>query len=275
METKEILSEFYGHYDENGRLLSPHGQVEFITTMKYVEKYLRPGMHILEIGAGTGRYSHALARQGYRVDAVELVESNIAIFRQNTQPGEDIRILQGDARNLGDLGIYDITLLLGPMYHLFTQEDKEQALREAVRVTKPGGVIFTAYCMADPSILSHGFIAGHIHSLLEKNMLDPETFTAFSDPSDLFALYRKEDIDALRAKLPVTPLHFVAADGFTNYMRDTIAAMDEETFAIYLKYHLTVCERQELVGYSHHTLDIVQKSQQSSESPLFTSHART
>jgi len=232
METKEILAQHYGSYDEDSRLLSQHGQVEFLTTMGYVEKYLRPGMRVLEIGAGTGRYSHTLARQGYQVDAVELIESNIEIFRQNTQPGEDIRV---------------------------TQEDKEQALREAVRVTKSGGVIFAAYCMADPSILCYGFIRGYIHSLMEKKMLDPVTFAAFSEPSDLFALHRKEDIDALRAKLPVSQLHFVAADGFTNYMRDTVDAMDKETFDIYLKYHQAVCERPELVGYSHHTLDIFRK----------------
>ena len=199
METKEILAQHYGSYDEDSRLLSQHGQVEFLTTMGYVERYLRPGMRVLEIGAGTGRYSHTLARQGYQVDAVELIESNIEIFRQNTQPGEDIRVTQGDARNLEGFSGYDITLLLGPMYHLFAQEDKEQALSEAVRVTKPGGVIFAAYCMADPSILSYGFIRGYIHSLMEKNMLDPVTFAAFSEPSDLFALHRKEDIDALRA----------------------------------------------------------------------------
>ena len=66
--------------------------VEYLTTMRYIEKYLRPGMRILEIGAATGRYSHALARQGYRVDAVELVEHNIEIFKQNTKPGENITI---------------------------------------------------------------------------------------------------------------------------------------------------------------------------------------
>ncbi len=262
MEAKEVLAQYYGQYDENSRLLSQHGRVEFLTTMEYVEKYLCPGMRVLEIGAGTGRYSHALAQRGYPVDAVELIESNIEIFRQNTQPGENVRVIQGDARDLSSLaeGVYDVTLLLGPMYHLFTQEDKERALEEAVRVTKPGGIIFAAYCMADPSILSYGFIRGNIHSLLEKKMLDPVTFAAFSDPSDLFALHRQEDIDRLRARLPVTQLHFVAADGFTNYMRETVDAMDDETFAVYMKYHLAVCERRELVGYSHHTLDIFRKA---------------
>ena len=65
METFKALTEFYSHYEEEGRLRSQHGMVEFLTTMRYIEKYIKSGMRILEIGAGTGRYSHALAQQGY------------------------------------------------------------------------------------------------------------------------------------------------------------------------------------------------------------------
>ena len=138
METTQLLTQFYENYDEEGRLMSRHGQVEFLTTMRYIEKYLQPGMRILEIGAATGRYSHALARMGYRVDAVELVQHNIDIFNSLTQPGENVTIRQGDARELSFLGDgqYDIVLLLGPMYHLFTVEDQKRALSEALRVTK-------------------------------------------------------------------------------------------------------------------------------------------
>ena len=77
MKTNPYLINFYHSYDEDSRLISRHGMVEFLTTMRYIEKYLKPGSRILEIGAGTGRYSHALARQGYAVDAVELVERHV------------------------------------------------------------------------------------------------------------------------------------------------------------------------------------------------------
>ena len=85
METTEILTQFYENYDEDNRLATGYGAVEFRTTLHYIEKYLRPGMRILEVGAATGRYSHHFARLGYRVDAVELVEHNIEIFKKNTQ----------------------------------------------------------------------------------------------------------------------------------------------------------------------------------------------
>ena len=261
MEVKDYLSNYYEQYDEDGRLTSKYGMVEYITTMKYIEKYLKPGMRIMEIGAATGRYSHALAQRGYQVDAVELIEHNIEIFKQNTAPGEPVTISQGNAMDLSafESDTYDITLLLGPMYHLYTTEDKLKALSEAIRVTKKGGIVFAAYCMGDASVLSYGFIRGEIYNIIEKCMIDTETFDTFSNPWDIFELHRKEDIDKLRAEFDVTQLHFVATDGYANHMRSTLAEMDDKMYELYIKYHLATCERQDMIGYSHHTLDIFKK----------------
>ena len=261
METLKALTNYYEAYDEDGRLDSRRGKVEFLTTVRYIEKYLRPGMRVLEIGAATGKYSHQLARRGYRVDAVELVAHNIEIFKQNTKPGENITITQGNAKDLRDFAdnTYDITLLLGPMYHLFTEEEKLQALSEAVRVTKKGGVVFVAYCMGDAAVLQYGFVRGEIHNIINKCMLDPVTFETFSKPWDLFELVRKEDIDALRSRFRVKPLHFLATDGYANHMRTTLNEMDEETFQLFMRYHFATCERVDLLGYSNHTLDIFRK----------------
>ena len=261
METKEILANYYTGYDEDGRLRSKYGMVEFLTTMRYVQRYLRPGMRIMEIGAATGRYSHELARRGYMVDAVELLEHNIELFEQNTIPGEKVTVRQGNAMDLSAFEdeIYDITLLLGPMYHLFSYKDKLKALSEAIRVTKKSGIVFVAYCMGDASVLSYGFVRGKIHEIIEKCMLNPVTFDTFSNPWDIFELCRKEDIDELRGQFPVTQLHFVASDGYTNHMRQTVDAMDDKTYDVYLNYHFATCERSDMVGYCHHTIDIFRK----------------
>lgn len=261
MNAPDYLSAYYQHYDEDGRLASRHGSVEFVTTMRYIEKYLSDGAKILEIGAGTGRYSHALARKGYAVDAVELTECNIEVFRRNTLSDEPVTVRQGDARDLSAFAeeTYDLTLLLGPMYHLYTCEDAMQALREALRVTKAGGVVFVSYCMTDPSIIGYGFKKGHIHELLEDKLVDPVAFRAFSEPKEIFQLYRKSDIDEMTGHLTVTRLHFVATDGYTHHMPETVDAMDDATFDVYLRYHFAICELPELVGWSHHTLDVFRK----------------
>lgn len=261
--TNPYLIEFYNTYDEDSRLRSRHGSVEFLTTMHYVEQYLTPKARILEIGAGTGRYSHALARQGYPVDAVELVEHNIEVFQRNTQAGEPVTISQGNALDLSAIpdNCYDITLLLGPLYHLYTPEDKRQAIREALRVTKPGGILFAAYVISDGCLLDEGFHRGNIDvaEYVRTGLLDSETFAAKSEPKDLFELVRKEDIDALMSGFPVKRLHYVASDGCARLLREAIDAMDDETFRLYLKYHFVTCEREDLVGVTSHALDISRK----------------
>lgn len=261
MQTNTYLQDYYQNYDENSRLQTRHGMVEYLTTMRYIERYLQPGARIIEIGAGTGRYSHALAQKGYRVDAVELVEHNIELFQARTLQNEPVTIRQGNALDLSGFAddTYDITLLLGPMYHLYEHADQVKALSEAIRVTRPGGVIFAAYCMADPSIIDFAFRSGQIDFCIENGMIDPKTFAVISRPEDLFELYRVEEITALREQFSVTPLHLVAADGYARHMKDTLAAMNDRTYQLYLAYHFATCERIELLGYSHHTLDIFRK----------------
>ena len=261
MDTLQILTQFYSNYDEEGRLLSRHGQVEYLTTMRYIDQYLQPGMRVLEIGAATGRYSHTLARQGYRVDAVELVQHNIDIFNTLTQPGEDISIRQGNAKNLTffEDETFDMTLLLGPMYHLYTVEEQIQALSEAIRVTKKGGVIMAAYCGNDACVVHYGFRNGELLLPESKEMLNRETFMLSVSPTLLFQLYRIEDINRLMDHFQTERLHFVGTDMATKYMQKEIDSMDEELFDLYLKYHFTICERADMGGVSHHFLDVFRK----------------
>lgn len=263
METNQYLINHYSSFNEDARLMSKHGSVEFLTTMRYIDKYIKPDDRVLEIGAGTGRYSHALAHQGYAVDAVELVEHNIEIFRNNIQPDETITVTQGNALDLSGFSDsqYDITLLLGPLYHLYTKEDKRQALSEAIRVTKQGGVIFAAHVISDGCLLDEGFNRGNINvsEYIEKGLIDPETFASRSQPKDLFELVRKEDIDELMSVFPVSRLHYAASDGCSLFMREAVDAMDDETFEIYLKYHFAMCEREDLLGVTSHVIDIFQK----------------
>ena len=261
METLKALTDYYSSYDEEGRLMSRHGQVEFLTTMRYIEKYLQPGMRILEIGAATGRYAHTLARMGYQVDAVELVQHNIDIFNTLTQPGEDVTIRQGNAKNLHffEDETFDLTLLLGPMYHLFTVEEQLQALSEAIRVTKKGGIIMAAYCGNDATMVQFCFGRGMLKEQRYQELVDFETFKASSDPAELFELYRMEDIDSLMSHFHTERLHFVGTDMATNYMRGIIDEMDDDFYELYLKYHFAICERADMVGVSHHFLDIFRK----------------
>jgi len=257
----EYLKNYYENYDEDSRLALPHGQVEFLTTMHYIEKYLRPGARIAEIGAGTGRYSHALAQRGYNVDAVELIQHNIDIFKEKTLPGEPVTVRQGNATDLSCFAdeTYDITLLLGPMYHLYTEEDQRKALSEALRITKKGGVVFAAYCCNDATMFQ--FVFGKLQITEEKYraLIDPVTFKAHTPPEELFVLMRKEDIDALMQDFAAQRLHYVGTDINARYLRAVLDGMDEETFATYMRYNLYICERPDMVGLTNHILDVFRR----------------
>ena len=256
------LEDYYNNYDEEGRLLSRHGQVEYLTTMKYIQDCLAQLSEptILEVGAGTGRYSVTLAKQGHRVTAVELISQNLELLKSKLDGSEQITAIQGNALDLSVIpdASFSLTMLLGPMYHLYTREDKLKALSEAVRVTKPGGYILVAYCMNEPTVIQYVFGMNKLREVMGLNMLTPD-WHCISGPKDIFEMVRTEEIAALDAELPVERIKLIATDGATKYKREYIDEMDDETFSKWMDYHFAICERQDLIGASHHTLDILKK----------------
>lgn len=261
---KHYLEAYYEQYDEDGRLSrSRRGELEYLTTMGYIQAYLQPGQRVLEVGAGTGRYSLALAALGAEVTAIEPVMRNLEILRSKISPAHPLTALAGSAENLSMLEgeQFDMTLLLGPMYHLGTKEERMQAMAEAVRVTKPGGIIMTAYCIADGSILKYAFGQQHVAELIGRGVLEPRGFTFRNQPEDIFVLLRKTEIDQMMQGFPVERMHYVATDGPGYLMQDMLERLTEEEFQLYLAYHLTVCENSDLVGATGHSLDVMRKIQ--------------
>ena len=165
----ELLNNYYNKFNEDKRLETRHGIVEFQTTIKYIKEVLehfnKP--KILDVGAGTGKYSLYLSNLGYDVTAVELVKHNLKVIESKSKK---VKTYLGNALNLEFLGneTYDVILLFGPIYHLFGK-DKVGAIKEVLKHLKNNGYLLIVYCLNDFAILKHGFIDGHI---LEDNMYD-------------------------------------------------------------------------------------------------------
>lgn len=256
----EIVSSFYSDIDEDSRLSrSRHGQLEYTTTLHYIQRHAEANSRILEVGAGTGRYSIALAKAGHDVTAVELVEHNLDLLQQNGAGLANLHALQGDALDLSRFpdNAFDVTLILGPMYHLYKEKDVHQALDEAIRVTKEGGVILVAF-LSVYAILFDNYLNGNLLAGLAENFDAEHRVRHFEE--QLFTGYDIAEFEALFTNKAVRNIATVAADTVLELAEDRRDfAMSDEEFAAFTSYHLATCEKRELLGCSSHLLYICQK----------------
>lgn len=229
--------------------------VEFEVTMHHLHRFLKPGMQILDIGAGTGRYTSALMAEGYSVKAVELVKRNIDVFLKR-EPTADV--VQGDARNMTFIpdATADITLLLGPLYHLIGDEQKLMALKEAKRVTKPDGFVFVAYLMNEYSILSYCFDEERIADLMARGVVDND-FHIRAHDDELYDYVRMEDVNRLNAMAGLERVTVFSPDGAADYMRTRLNRMSDETFRLFIEYQKRISERMDLIGAGSHIVDVL------------------
>ena len=257
---KEIVSGFYGQADEDSRLeRSRHGQLEYATTMAYIHRYAGAGSKVLEVGAGTGRYSIALAKEGMKVTAVELVESNLEVLRENSRGIGGIESYQGDATDLSRFadGSFDMTLVLGPMYHLYEQEEVHRAIDEAIRVTKLGGVIMYAF-ISVYAIMYANYLQGNWAAGQEENFTDDYRTKHFKE--QLFTGYDVEEFEQLFDGKPVERIATAGVDGLLEPIEDCPDFLiRDEDFDAFAAWYLAFAEKRELLGGTSHLLYICRK----------------
>jgi ubiquinone/menaquinone biosynthesis C-methylase UbiE len=254
------IEKYYNKFNEDKRLTHRHGIVEYRLTMKYIQKFLKNfnSPKIIDIGAGTGKYSVELSKQGYDVTAVELVKCNLQKLKEKKS---NVKAYQGNALDLSMFSdkSFDITLLLGPMYHLFNHNDLIKALSEAKRITKDDGVIFVAYYMNEYAVLIHGFRDKNIDDSIKNNKID-KSFHCRTSEEDIYNFYRLKDINKLNREVGLKRVKIFAPDGPSDYMRETINKLSDEDFELFVNYQMQVCENKELLGASSHLVDILKKN---------------
>ena len=252
----ERVNRTYDIFNEDVRLNhSKAARVEFLTTVRYIEKYLREGDKILDIGAGAGEYSLYFARNGYKVSALELADANIAAFKKKLTPEDKIDLVQGNALDLSCYAdkSFNIVLLFGPLYHLKNDEDKHRCISEAKRVCKDNGKIFFAFISNDFVFLTEFEYDVNYFSSGDYNR---ETFKLNDFP---FVFHTVDAARKLLVDGGVNLLHEVASDGASELLAARINKMSDEDYAQYLRYHFYICEKPELLGMTNHLLFIGEK----------------
>lgn len=142
-ETKEVY-EFYNSGAEIGRLSRGLGKIEFYRTKEILRPYFTKQSVVYDIGGGIGIYSDWLAGLGQQVQLFDLADSAVEYARGHQSREHPYLAEVCDARqiNRGDESA-DVILLMGPVYHLQNVGDRLQVMKEAHRVLKKGGMLFT------------------------------------------------------------------------------------------------------------------------------------
>ena len=249
----ERINKTYDFFNEDARLnRSKAARVEFLTTTRYIEQYLMPGAKILDVGAGAGEYSLYFARRGYQVSALELADNNIRAFRDKLRPEDKIDLVQGNAVNLSRYAdeSFDAVLLFGPLYHLHAEADRQKCIAEARRVCKKDGTLFFAFISNDMVILTE---FSYRPDYFLNGDYDKQTFRLEDFP---FVFHTVDKCREMLCAGGVKIVKEIASDGVSELLEDKINAMDDESYAQFLRYHFYICEKPEMLGMSNHLLFI-------------------
>lgn len=251
----EQINRTYDIFDEEHRLCSKAARVEFLTTVKYIEKYLKPEMKILDIGAGAGEYSLYFAEKGYDVSALELADSNIAAFKKRIKPQHKIELIQGNAVDLSHYPdeSFDIVLMFGPLYHLHNEDDRQKAISEAKRVAKKKALLFFAFIGNDMIFITE---LNYDDQYIKNGDFDRKTFKMDDFP---FVFHTVDGCRKILENGKIKILHEVASDGVSELMAERINKLDDEDYKTYLRYHYYCCEKPEMLGRSNHLLFVGRK----------------
>ena len=135
---------------------------------------------------------------------------------------------------------------MGAMYHLPSDEEKTQAIRECTRVCKPGGLVVLSY------LNYFAVVAAEVSKGLGD--LD-EVLATFKDGSDCLwkaTTPAKMEMYVNTAGLDI--LHNIGADGISFVLADKVNSASDEAFDKWMEYIYQHCEEPSIVGYSMHGL---------------------
>lgn len=255
-------------YDENPQKewerFDTHPSEFFITT-KMMERLIRPGEHILDIGGGPGRYSIYFAQRGCDVTLLDLSEGNAAFAREKAaQMGLPLKTFVGDAREADTLieGEFDHVFLMGPLYHLLEEADRVRAVNEAIAKLKPGGKLYASFILLFGGLvfaMKHAVGAlidpaeeKYIDAILHRRPFCGDGFTK------VYSAW-PEEIAAFMEQFSLKKLHLIGQEGILSPGEANIFAQPQEVVDKWVEVAVALCEHKEFFSFAEHLMYIGEK----------------
>ena len=262
-----------GFYDNNPQIewerVDRH-PMEFALTQKAILEYgPKAPASVADIGGGPGRYAIWLARLGYAVTLLDLSEGNLRIAEEQSKEAgvAFTEIVQGTATQLDHFEDeqFEALLLLGPLYHLANKNEQIQAIQEAKRILKTGGVLFAAFlnryglirylAHAQPALIKED--AEMIESLLRSGDARSEKYPASFSNFSYWA--HPDEIEPLMAECNLEKLAMLSAEGGTAYIDDKIRDLEEELWNRWVDLNYRLGKEPALYGSAIHLLYVGKK----------------
>jgi len=267
------------YYDENAQKewerLERH-PYEFILTTYMMDKYIRPGDSILDIGGGPGRYALFYAQQGCQVTLADLSEGNIRLAQAKAEErGLKLEAFACDCLYLEELklGLYDHVFLMGPLYHLLEQEQRVRAVEIALRHVNPGGILYVSFILdfaaviydlkSGPNILP----AELAHPVYQRLYKAIRTGQGYAGPAftDAYFIHQTQ-IKPFMTRFGLQQLHLFGQEGILAPNELQLLTYPEQEQELWLELAKQYLEIPEFLAYSEHAMYIGRKSDQPSES---------
>jgi ubiquinone/menaquinone biosynthesis C-methylase UbiE len=222
----EIIEFYTTGYDEASRLSTKaHGLLEKIRTQELLRRHLpEPPAGVLDVGGGPGAHARWLAADGYRVHLVDPVERHL----EEAAATGSCSVERGDARHLtASDASYDVVLLLGPLYHLVDPAERLQALREARRSVRPGGLVAVAAISRNAALLEKAAL-GRLDGPTRPRV-DSILATGHHDPTFGFTTAYFHTVEGLRAEMSDAGLADVSISGVEGPVWPSLVALEAHT----------------------------------------------
>jgi S-adenosylmethionine-dependent methyltransferase len=265
MDSLEIVKRFYDEtVNYEWERLNRH-KVEYELTKRYINRYIKPGDKVLDLGGGPGRYSIYLAEIGCDVTLADLSQKNIDFgLNKAKELGVPLSGIQVDSRDLSTIEDeqYDHVLCMGPMYHLKDENDRIKTIKECMKKLNHNGTIFVAfvssysfvwdYLIRNPDLILSDERRSHLNVMLEDVNFAGEGFTDnyFIRPKDVLPFFKQFQLEKL---------HLLNCESFLYQREAELLSRPSEVVSAWLDLAEQVCEREDILSLAEHIMYIGKK----------------